>query len=131
MNKLSIGQHGIQAESHEKTNVMSPYHTMTIIVLPLTTLLILLGTENWIKILGASGFILIILVWIIIYISHSIKNPELLQSESYRIEQHKIEAGMLENRQGNIRDNNASNTLPPDTNLYLVEDITETQEVEE
>lgn len=131
MKKLSIGQHGIQVESHEKTNVMSPYHTMTIIVLPLTTLLILLGHESWIKILGASGFILIILVWIIIYISHSIKNPELLQSESYRIEQHKIEAGMLENRQGNIRDNNASNTLPPETKLYLVEDITETQEVEE
>lgn len=102
MNKFSIGQHGITVETHEKTNVMSPYHTMAIILLPLSSLLILAGSEDWIKSLGALVFVIFIVVWIVIYICHSIKKPELLQSESYRLERHKIEAGMIEAKQGEI-----------------------------
>ena len=82
---MSIGQHGIQVETHEKTNVMSSFHTMAFIVLPLCTLLILAGKEVWVKYLGASGFIILLLIWAIIYTTHSVKKPDLLQSESYRI----------------------------------------------
>lgn len=117
MGKLSIGQHGITVETHEKTNVMSPYHTMAIILLPLSSLLILAGSEDWIKILGASSFILLLLVWIVIYCTHSIKKPELLQSESYRLEQHKIEAGMLEN----TKENNIEGQLMTNTSLLINE----------
>lgn len=102
MNKFSIGQHGITVETHEKTNVMSPYHTMAIIVIVASIALILFGSEHWINILGALIFVIFIVVWIVIYICHSIKKPELLQSESYRLEQHKIEAGMIEAKQGEI-----------------------------
>lgn len=98
MSKLSIGQHGIQVETHEKTNVMSPYHTMAFIVIGSSIALILFGNEHWIKILGALILITFIVVWLIIYICHSIKKPDLLQSESYRIEVHRIEAGMIENK---------------------------------
>lgn len=98
MSKLSIGQHGIQVETHEKTNVMSPYHTMAFIVMGSSIALILFGNEHWIKILGALILITFIVVWLIIYICHSIKKPDLLQSESYRIEVHRIEAGMIENK---------------------------------
>ena len=98
MGKLSIGQHGIQVETHEKTNVMSPYHTMAFIVMGSSIALILFGNEHWIKILGALILITFIVVWLIIYICHSIKKPDLLQSESYRIEVHRIEAGMIENK---------------------------------
>lgn len=101
MGKLSIGQHGIQVETHEKTNVMSPYHTMAFIVIGASIALILFGNEHWIKILGALVFVIFIVVWNIIYICHSIKKPDLLQSENYRIEIHKIEAGMLENTKEN------------------------------
>ena len=102
MSKLSIGQHGIQVETHEKTNVMSPYHTMAFLVISASIALILFGNEHWIKILGALIFVIFIVVWIVIYICHSIKKPDLLQSESYRIEIHKIEAGMIEAKQGEI-----------------------------
>ena len=98
MSKLSIGQHGIQVETHEKTNVMSPYHTMAFIVMGSSIALILFGNEHWIKILGALILITFIVVWLFIYICHSIKKPDLLQSESYRIEVHRIEAGMIENK---------------------------------
>lgn len=101
MGKLSIGQHGIQVETHEKTNVMSPYHTMAFIVIGASIALILFGNEHWIKILGALVFVIFIVVWNIIYICHTIKKPDLLQSENYRIEIHKIEAGMLENTKEN------------------------------
>lgn len=131
MSKLSIGQHGIQVETHEKTNVMSPYQAMAFIVTAASIALILFGSEHWIKILGALVFVIFIVVWIVIYICHSIKKPDLLQSESYRIEIHKIEAGMLESRHGEIRADNADNTLPPDTTLCLTENLTEVQEVEE
>lgn len=103
MSKLSIGQHGIQVETHEKTNVMSSFHTMAFVVLPLCTLLILVGHDNWAKWLGAIGFISLLLIWIVIYTTHSIKKPDLLQSESYRIERHKIEAGMIENKTENLQ----------------------------
>lgn len=117
MGKLSIGQHGIQVETHEKTNVMSPYHTMSFIVIGASIALILLGSEDWIKFLGAFIFIIFILVWIIIYICHSIKKPELLQSENYRIERHKIEAGMLEN----TKEHNFDGQLTTNTSLLITE----------
>ena len=98
MGKLSIGQHGIQVETHEKTNVMTPYHTMAFIVIGASIALILFGNEHWIKILGALILTVFVVVWLIIYICHSIKKPDLLQSESYRIEVHRIEAGMIENK---------------------------------
>lgn len=101
MSKLSISQQGIQVETHEKTNVMSPYHTMAFIVIGGSVSLMLFGPQDWIKGLGAITFLLFITVWIVIYCTHSIKKPELLQSETYRLELHKIEAGMLEAKPGN------------------------------
>lgn len=131
MSKLSISQQGIQIETHEKTNVMSPYHTMAFIVIGGSVALMLLSEDFWLKILGAIIFVLFILVWITIYTTHSIKKPELLQSEVYRLEVQKIESGMIENRQGNISDTNIQNSLPPNTTIYLAENIEETHEVEE
>lgn len=98
MSKLSISQQGIQIETHEKTNVMSPYHTMAFIVIGASVALILLGTETWIKFLGGGIFILYIVTWLVIYCTHSIKKPELLQSETYRLERQKIETGMIEDK---------------------------------
>lgn len=100
MSKLSISQQGIQIETHEKTNVMSPYHTMAFIVIGGSVALMLLSEDFWLKILGAIIFALFILVWIAIYTTHSIKKPELLQSEIYRLEVQKIESGMIENKSG-------------------------------
>lgn len=117
MSKLSIGQHGIQVETHEKTNVMSPYHTMAFIVTAASIALILFGSEHWIKVLGALVFVIFIVVWIVIYICHSIKKPDLLQSESYKIEIHKIEAGMLEN----TKENNIEGQLMANTSLLINE----------
>lgn len=115
MGKLSIGQHGIQVETHEKTNVMSPFHTMGFIVFPLCVLLILISPEMWVKILGAIGFILFLGVWVVVYVSHSIKRPDLLQSEHYRIEKHKIESGMIENRKETL----SNNILTTNTSLLI------------
>lgn len=98
MSKLSISQQGIQIETHEKTNVMSPYHTMAFIVIGASIVLLLLGTETWIKYLGGGIFILYIVTWLVIYCTHSIKKPELLQSETYRLERQKIETGMIEDK---------------------------------
>lgn len=100
MSKLSISQQGIQIETHEKTNVMTPYHTMAIIVMGGTVALMLFSVDCWLKILGAIIFVLFILVWIAIYTTHSIKKPELLQSEVYRLEMQKIESGMIESKRG-------------------------------
>lgn len=102
MSKLSISQQGIQVETHEKTNVMSPYHTMAFIVIGGSVSLMLFGPQDWIKGLGAITFLLFITVWIVIYCTHSIKKPELLQSETYRLELHKIETGMIENKNGKV-----------------------------
>lgn len=101
MSKLSISQQGIQIETHEKSNVMSPCHTMAYVVLPAAVLLLLMGTEFWIKLLGALVFLIFVLSWIVIYICHNIKKPELLQSEVFRLERQKIESGMIENKHGN------------------------------
>lgn len=98
MSKLSISQQGIQIETHEKTNVMSPYHTMAFIVIGASVALLLFGTETWIKYLGGGIFVLYIVTWLIIYCTHSIKKPELLQSETYRLERQKIETGMIEDK---------------------------------
>ncbi len=98
MSKLSIGQHGIQVETHEKANVMSPFHTMAVFVVTGTVCLMIFCSEYWGKIIGAVVLTVFVFVWLIVYCCHSIKRPELLQSENYRIEMHKIEAGMIENK---------------------------------
>lgn len=82
---------------------MSPFHTMAFIVVAGTVSLILFSHDLWGKILGAIVFSVFILVWLIVYCSHSIKKPELLQSETYRLEMHKIEAGMIEDKSRNVQ----------------------------
>ncbi len=116
MSKLSIGKHGIQIETHEKSNVMSPFNTMAFIVIPASIILMLISSENWIKILGAFIFIIIILVWIVIYSIHSAKKPELLQSETYRLEIQKIEAGMIDTK----NNNNENLQELPITNISVI-----------
>lgn len=116
MSKLSIGKHGIQIETHEKSNVMSPFNTMAFIVIPTAIVLILVGSENWIKILGTFIFIIFVLVWIIIYSVHSFKRPELLQSETYRLEIQKIEAGMIDTK----NNNNENLQELPITNISII-----------
>lgn len=103
MSKLSIDQHGIQVETHEKTNVMSPFHTMAVFVVTGTVCLMIFCSEYWGKIIGAVVLTVFVFVWLIVYCCHSIKRPELLQSESYRIEMHKIESGMIENKSSEIQ----------------------------
>ena len=100
---MSIDQHGIQVETHEKTNVMSPFHTMAVFVVTGTVCLMIFCSEYWGKIIGAVVLTVFVFVWLIVYCCHSIKRPELLQSESYRIEMHKIESGMIENKSSEIQ----------------------------
>ena len=115
MSKLSIDQHGIQVETHEKTNVMSPFHTMAVFVVTGTVCLMIFCSEYWGKIIGAVVLTVFVFVWLIVYCCHSIKRPELLQSESYRIEMHKIESGMIENNKDNV----SNNILTTNTSLLI------------
>ncbi|DAB09762.1 TPA: hypothetical protein CPT95_03515 [Candidatus Gastranaerophilales bacterium HUM_15] len=98
MSKLSIGQHGIQVETHEKTNVMTPFNNVFLIVGVLALVLILYSQEIGIKYFGIGLILLYSVLWGIIYTCHSIKSPELLQSEVFRLEIHKMEMGMLEDK---------------------------------
>ena len=90
MSKLSIHHLGLNAEVHERTNVMTPFNCIIYVVLPLSFICLILVNILWIKIFSSLLILVIVISWVIIYISHSIKNPELLQSETYRIEQHKV-----------------------------------------
>ena len=56
---MSIGQHGIQVETHEKTNVMTPFNNVFLIVGVLALVLILYSQEIGIKYFGI-GLILFI-----------------------------------------------------------------------
>lgn len=95
---MNLSQHGIQIETHEKTNVMSPYHGMSYIIIGAAVALLLFGAETWIKLLGGGIFVLYIVTWLIVYCTHSVKNPELLQSETYRLERQRIETGIYEDK---------------------------------
>lgn len=95
MNKLSIGKHGIVVETHEKANVMSPFNQILWLLIPCFIILSFNSDHKTLIIYVICGFALL---WGIIYTIHSFKNPELLQSEKYRLEQHRIEAGMIENK---------------------------------
>ena len=99
MSKISLKKLGINAEIFEKANVMTPFNMMLFIAI-LLFLGLIYTKILWIKVFCSIIFFVIIATWIVIYVTHSIKNPELLQSESYRIEQHRIEAGMLEEKNG-------------------------------
>lgn len=116
MSKLSIDQHGIQVETHEIANVMSSLTSIAFIVLGGAIALLLLGVDLWIKIFGALVFLIFTIIWLIIYTCHSVKKPELLQSEKYRLEMHKIESGMIEDKNrkiDNLIEQQTTNILPP------------------
>ncbi len=102
MGKFSVGQHGIEIETQEKSNVMTSASNMGFLICIISLILILLSPEKWIKLFGIVLIVFFVVIWLIIYITHSIKKPELLQSEKYRIERHKIEAGMLTNKDEHI-----------------------------
>ena len=98
MSKLSIGQHGIQVETHEKTNVMTPFNNVFLVVGVICIILILFSPEVKIRYIGCSLILLYSILWVVIYTCHSIKAPELLQSEIFRLEVQKMEMGMLEDK---------------------------------
>ena len=98
MDSLKINRHGIQAKMHEKHNVMTPFNKVIFIIVPILLFCMLFTHDLWLKIFCAVLATIIIIVWLSIYTAHSIKSPKLLQSEAYRIEEHRIEAGMLTNK---------------------------------
>ena len=126
MSKLSIQHLGLDAEIHEKTNVMTPFNSMIYVVLPLFFICIIFVNLWWIKVFSAFMVLVVVIIWVSIYIAHSIKNPELLQSETYRIEQHKIEAGMLMDKD--------ENTAQPEiltTNIIPLLDTKNSEDIKE
>lgn len=119
MSKLSIGQQGIQIETHEKANVMSACTTMGFVICAIAGALILFGSEQWIQIVGAVILIAYIIVWLVVYTTHSIKSPHLLQSEKYRLEKQKIEAGMYENKENSLIELERSSPLRGSTQCLI------------
>lgn len=95
---MSLGHHGIEVETQEKTNVMSPFNNIILIIGVVTIVLLLTVSNIWIKVLSFTLFGLFTITWLIVYCCHSIKAPELLQSEKYRLEKQKREAGIIENK---------------------------------
>ena len=98
MSKLSLHHLGLNAEIHEKTNVMTPFNCIVFSALPLAFISLISVNLIWVKIFSCFMIFIVVVSWVIVYLVHSVKNPELLQSETYRIEQHKIEAGMITNK---------------------------------
>ena len=99
---MSLNHNGIEVETHEKHNVMTSGIHMSYVFVTSSILLMVLPSTFWIKLLGAAGFIINLAVILVVYISHNIKNPELLQSEKFRIEKMYAEAQMVENKQNDL-----------------------------
>ena len=123
MSKFSIGQHGIEIETKEKTNVMTSAISIFYIVSGVGVICLIFGL-SWVKYFGAAIISFCLIVYFIIFISHSIKNPELLQSERYRLERHRIEAGMIEDKKNKISNISSIETNSKDT--FLETDSEET-----
>lgn len=98
MESFKINKHGIQAKTHEKHNVMTPFNKVIVIIVPILLICMYFASDLWVKIFCAIISAVILITWVAIYAMHSIKSPHLLQSEAYRIEEHRIEAGMLTNK---------------------------------
>lgn len=131
MNKLSIGKNLLNLEQNIKNDAMRPTIGMMIGILAFMTLLIIVTNDKIIH-----YFCMLIIFGSIsytIYINHYFakNDPDRLQTEKFLIHKRLIESGMIENRQGTILDTNVQNSLPPNTPIYLAENVEETNEVEE
>ena len=124
---MSIGQHGLEVETHEKDNVMTSGIHMSYIFVTSSILLMVVPSIFWIKLLGAFGFIINLAVILAVYISHNIKNSELLQSEKFRIEKMYAEAQMVENKQNDIYIANTNEESPK--NILIVNNENEEEEI--
>lgn len=95
---MSIGQNGLEIETHEKHNVMTSGMFTSYIFIICSSLLLVIAKILWVQIIGAIGFLLTLLCFFFVFIFHSFKNPELLQSEKYRLEKMQTEAMLFENK---------------------------------
>ena len=98
MDSLKVSKHGIHAQTHEKQNVMTPFNKVIFVIAPLLIACLYFHPDLLVKVFCEILLTVIIGTWIAIYVSHSVKNPELLQSEEFRVIKQQIEAGMITNK---------------------------------
>jgi hypothetical protein len=83
MPKLKINKEGLEMETAEQKNVLTPYLYGFWFITPLTGLFILAGYS----VIASMVFGIYLFGLIGFYLYHSIKNPDKLQSETYSIKQ--------------------------------------------
>lgn len=130
MNKLSIGKDLLNFKQNIKNDAMRPTICIMVSVLLFMSFLIMVINDRIIQ--YYCLFIVTISIGYAIYINNYFAkhDPDRLQTEKFLIHKQLIENGMLENRQGNILDNNVNNTLPPNSRICLTDNTEEVQEVE-
>jgi len=124
MSRFNIGHQGLEVETREKDNVMTSGVQIAFIFVFPAVILMIFPNILWVNILGALIFILCFIGVFSVYITHNIKNPELLQSEKYRLEKQKIEAAMFDNKNNNLIEQQMDTTnLLVDKNIKDSEDM--------